>query len=87
MNVSHRPLITTSANKRGGCPCVTAAEVRRHFDGEVDLILDGGRCAMEASTVLDLVRDPPVLLRQGAITRNMIEDVIGIVDEEGSGPQ
>jgi L-threonylcarbamoyladenylate synthase len=87
MNVSYRPLITTSANKHGGRPCVTAEEVKRHFDGEVDLILDGGRCAMAASTVLDLVRNPPVLIRQGVITRNMIEDVIGIVDEEGSGPQ
>jgi len=87
MNVSHRPLITTSANKHGGPPCVTAAEVRRHFDGEIDLILDGGRCAQAASTVLDLMRTPPVLLRQGAITRTLIEDAIGVVDEEGSGPQ
>ncbi len=87
MKVSHRPLITTSANKHGGPACVTAEEVRRQFDGEVDLILDGGRCAMAASTILDLVRDPPVLLRQGAITRTMIEDAIGFVDEEASGRQ
>ena len=71
----------------GGPACVTAEEVRRQFDGEVDLILDGGRCAMAASTVIDLMRDPPVLLRQGAITRTMIEDAIGFVDEEGSGLQ
>lgn len=85
MKVTHCPLITTSANTHGGPPSVTAEEVIRQFDGDVDLILDGGRCTMEASTVIDLLRDPPVLLRQGAITRTMIEDAIGFVDEERSG--
>ncbi len=70
------PLIATSANKHGNPPCVDAQGVLNHFDGEIDLILDGGTCNATVSTVLDLTGDPPILLRQGSVTRKRIDDAL-----------
>ena len=70
------PLIATSANKHGSSPCVDAKDVLNHFDGEVNLILDGGMCNATVSTVLDLTVDLPVILRQGSVTRKRIEDAL-----------
>jgi L-threonylcarbamoyladenylate synthase len=75
------PIIATSANKHGSPPCVDAQGVLRHFDGEVDLILDGGTCNATVSTVLDLTGDPSVLIRQGSVTRKRIEAALGVVGD------
>jgi tRNA threonylcarbamoyl adenosine modification protein (Sua5/YciO/YrdC/YwlC family) len=40
-------------------------EIRERLDGQVDLIIDGGACSIEATSVIDLLGDEPVLLRQG----------------------
>jgi len=73
------PLIATSANVHGSPPCVDAQGVLNNFDGEVDLILDGGTCNAAVSTVLDLTGDSPVLLRQGLVTRKRIEDALSVL--------
>ena len=33
---------------------------------QVDLVIDGGYCGMEATSVIDLSDETPVILRQGA---------------------
>ncbi len=81
MRLSNLPLITTSANKHGAPPCVDARGVVGQLDGEVDLIIDGGRGRTEASTIIDLLREPPVILRRGPVSRESIEGVIGFVEE------
>jgi L-threonylcarbamoyladenylate synthase len=44
----------------------------------VDMILDGGACTVGVeSTILDLSREHPVLLRPGAITIEMLTEVLG----------
>jgi L-threonylcarbamoyladenylate synthase len=78
------PLIATSANKHGSPPCIDAQEVLNHFDGEIDLILDGGTCNTTVSTVLDLTEEPPRLLRQGAVPRKRIEAALGVVEDASS---
>ena len=46
-------------------------------EGRIPLILDGGECLVGLeSTVLDLTRGEPVILRPGGITRDMIESVL-----------
>ncbi len=71
------PLVATSANPSGG-PEVTDGEgAREGFDGLVDLILDGGKISGSASTVLDLSSAPAKLLREGPVTREEIEGVLG----------
>jgi L-threonylcarbamoyladenylate synthase len=68
-----------SANKFGHVSPTTAAHVQSEF-GPGLLVLDGGPCPVGIeSTILDLSRGMPVLLRPGAITREQIAEVIGAV--------
>jgi L-threonylcarbamoyladenylate synthase len=68
-----------SANRFGHVSPTTAGHVRAEF-GEALLVLDGGPCPVGIeSTILDLSRGVPVLLRPGAITREQIAEVIGEV--------
>jgi L-threonylcarbamoyladenylate synthase len=67
------PLAATSANLSGHPSPVTAQEVQAELGGRIELILDGGRCPGGIpSTVLDLTRDPPIVLRTGAIAAEEI---------------
>ena len=69
-----------SANTLGR-PSPTAAEhVLQDLDGKIDMILDGGSVEIGLeSTILDMTVDPPMILRPGAITLDMLEQVIGDV--------
>jgi L-threonylcarbamoyladenylate synthase len=60
------PLATTSANRHGQAPLVSAEEVRAEF-GDSVAVLDGGRCDGAPSTVVDVCDGPPRLLRQGGV--------------------
>ncbi len=73
-----RPIIGTSANISGKPNPLTAEEVSRQLDGQVDLIIDGGRCpgGME-STVVDVTGEVPVILRRGIISEQEIKKVCG----------
>jgi tRNA threonylcarbamoyl adenosine modification protein (Sua5/YciO/YrdC/YwlC family) len=42
-----------------------AEEIRERLQKSLDLIIDGGACSMEPTTVIDLTSDEPVLVRQG----------------------
>jgi tRNA threonylcarbamoyl adenosine modification protein (Sua5/YciO/YrdC/YwlC family) len=42
-----------------------AEDIRARLDKQVDLVIDGGACAMEPTTVIDLTGDAPLLVRQG----------------------
>ena len=42
-----------------------AEDIRERLAKQLDLIIDGGACAMEPTTVIDLTGDEPVLVRQG----------------------
>ena len=44
ISAAGRSLAAPSANRSGRVSPVTAAHVARDFAGEIDLILDGGRC-------------------------------------------
>jgi len=70
------PIVGTSANLSNSPSAITAAEVREQLDGAVDLVVDGGRCpgGIE-STVVDLTGRVPVILRQGAVTEEKIQQV------------
>jgi L-threonylcarbamoyladenylate synthase len=66
-----------SANRFGHVSPTTAQHVRDEFGPDL-LVLDGGACAVGLeSTILDLSRGHPVLLRPGAVTREQIAAVIG----------
>jgi L-threonylcarbamoyladenylate synthase len=66
-----------SANKFGHVSPTTAQHVRDEF-GEALLVLDGGACDVGLeSTIVDLSRGAPVLLRPGAVTREAIAEALG----------
>ncbi|MBX3663719.1 MAG: threonylcarbamoyl-AMP synthase [Burkholderiales bacterium] len=46
-------------------PHTDAAEIRDRLEHQVDLVLDGGSCGIEPSTVVDLSGPSPVLVRAG----------------------
>ncbi len=71
-----RPLVGTSANISGQPPALTADEVRQRLGERIDFIIDGGKCpGGKESTVLDITREPPVVLRQGIIPSHDIDRV------------
>ncbi|SFW36543.1 L-threonylcarbamoyladenylate synthase [Nitrosovibrio sp. Nv17] len=46
-------------------PLSDAEEIRDRLEHHVELVLDGGACSLDMSTVIDLTGDEPVLVRQG----------------------
>lgn len=73
-----RPLAAPSANISGQPAPVTAREVFEGLNGRVKIILDGGKCAVGvSSTVLDLSRGVPKILRRGAISAEAIQKILG----------
>lgn len=75
------PLATTSANLTGHPDPQTAQEVADYLEGRIDLIVDGGRCPGGIpSTVVDLTRTPPVVVRPGAISREQLEQELTRLD-------
>lgn len=70
-------LATTSANLSGRPSPSTAEEVLADLQGRIPLLLDGGRCAGGvASSIIDLVSDPPVLVRPGALSLETLREVV-----------
>jgi L-threonylcarbamoyladenylate synthase len=68
------PITGTSANRSGQPSCSTAEEVMETVGEDIDLILDGGRTPGEkGSTVLDVTLDPPVVVREGIVSREELE--------------
>src|SRR3954462_3222497 len=71
-----------SANKFGHVSPTTAQHVRDEF-GPGLLVLDGGACDVGLeSTIVELSRGAPVLLRPGAIGRDELARVIGTTPRE-----
>jgi len=67
-----------SANRFGKVSPTTADHVAADLGGDVDLIVDGGPCAVGVeSTIVDLSSDRPAILRPGAVTREAVEEAIG----------
>lgn len=47
-------------------PMTDANEINQHLGPQVDIVIDGGFCGMEPTTVVDMTEDTPAILRQGA---------------------
>jgi len=72
------PIVGTSANLSGKPSPLTADEVYTQLGDKVDLIIDGGKCpGGKESTIVDLTRETPIVLREGAISREELEGVCG----------
>ena len=71
-----------SANRFGAVSPTTATAVELEladFLSENDQILDGGSCLVGVeSTIINCTQNKPSILRPGAVTKEMIEDTLGI---------
>ena len=66
-----------SANTSGRPSPTTAEHVSEDLSGKIDMIIDGGSVDIGLeSTILDMTVNPPMILRPGAITAEMFEEVI-----------
>jgi L-threonylcarbamoyladenylate synthase len=73
------PITGTSANISGEKEIEDPEEVISSFSGKVDLIVDGGRTEGGLpSTVVDLSSPKPVILREGAVPRSILEEYLQV---------
>ena len=71
------PIVAPSANTSGRPSPTTAVHVWEDMNGRIPLILEGGECQVGLeSTILDLTGEVPMILRPGAITQEMLEEVL-----------
>jgi L-threonylcarbamoyladenylate synthase len=67
------PIAAPSANRFGRVSCTRAEHVASELGNRVDLILDGGQCAVGLeSTIIDLSGQRPAILRPGAVTAEQV---------------
>jgi L-threonylcarbamoyladenylate synthase len=67
-----------SANRFGKVSPTTADHVRAELGAEVDLVLDGGPCAVGVeSTIVDLTSPHPRILRPGGVPKEDVVRVLG----------
>lgn len=83
------PLAVSSANLTGQPAATTATAAEAMLGDTVEVYLDGGESATVASTIVDATRliapgGRLSILREGAISREQIRDVIGDLLEEGA---
>lgn len=83
-------LAAPSANRFGRISPTTADAVREELGATVDLVLDGGQCAVGVeSTIIDVSTEIPVILRPGMVTKAEIEAVLqqSILTEQKNSPR
>ncbi|MEZ0320176.1 MAG: L-threonylcarbamoyladenylate synthase [Pyrobaculum sp.] len=74
------PIAGPSANKAGRPSPTSAQHVVEDLGDAVDLVVDGGETFFGVeSTIIDLTRRPPVLLRPGPFTVEELEKIFGPV--------
>lgn len=86
------PLAAPSANLFGRPSPTRALHVLEDLDGRIDAVLDGGPTTVGVeSTIVDVSRTPPRLLRPGGLAADAIEAVLGerlvLLAPDGRGPQ
>ncbi|MGZ5819683.1 MAG: Sua5/YciO/YrdC/YwlC family protein, partial [Burkholderiaceae bacterium] len=46
-------------------PLTDPEQIRDHLERQIELVIDGGACSLEPTSVIDLSGEEPVLIRQG----------------------
>ena len=71
------PIVGTSANISGKPTLISAEDVRSELGKSVDLVIDAEPAPNgRESTVIDLAGDIPVVLREGALSRAKIAEIV-----------
>jgi L-threonylcarbamoyladenylate synthase len=73
------PMAVSSANISGRPPASTAEEAQEQLGDSVAVYLDGGSSGDPVpSTMVDLTSGEPVVLREGAVSREAVAKVLGL---------
>lgn len=84
------PIAAPSANRFGRVSATRADHVIEELAGRVDLILDGGSCAVGLeSTIIDVSGSSPAILRPGAVTAEQVAEVLklGVAAPSANAPR
>ncbi len=74
LQLAQMPVVAPSANVAGQKPAVTAEEVLEQFSGQIDALLDAGKCKYEEnSTVVKIGKKGLNILRQGVYSQSQLE--------------
>ncbi|MGH7493242.1 MAG: L-threonylcarbamoyladenylate synthase [bacterium] len=88
IRAAQKPLAAPSANPFGYLSPTTAQHVAEQLGDRIDMILDGGPCAVGVeSTILDLSGENPRLLRPGGLALETLEQAIGKIEALRPDPQ
>ena len=75
------PIAAPSANSSGKPSPTRASHVEFDLNGKIDMIIDGGAAEWGLeSTIVDVSGEVPMILRPGAVTKEMMEKVVGTVE-------
>ena len=78
LNTFGSAIAAPSANRYGQVSPTSAQDVEEELGESISLILDGGRCSVGIeSTIVDLSRAKPRVLRPGKITQEQLHSVLG----------
>jgi L-threonylcarbamoyladenylate synthase len=78
INQAKMPIAAPSANPSNYISPTTAGHVAKSFAGQLEMILDGGKCSVGIeSTVLSLVSEHPMILRPGTVTKEELSVLLG----------
>ena len=69
------PLLVPSANRSGEKPCLDSEEVKKVFGDEVAYVVEGKANLEKPSTIVDLTKESPFILREGPIS---LEDILKV---------
>ncbi len=75
-NLLNQPLISTSANISSHPTCRSGIEAFAMMDGRVDLVLDGGVCAGQGATTVDITEPAWKMIKTGAVEEKEIADCL-----------
>ena len=76
INLLNQPLIATSANMSGRPTCHSGIDVFGTMDGRVDLVLDGGVCAGQGATTVDITEPAWRVIKTGAVGAKEIAECL-----------
>ena len=77
VELSGVPIAAPSANISGEPSGTNLQEIMKHFEGKVDYCIDGGNSELGlASTIVQVIDDKPMILRQGSITLEQINKTL-----------
>lgn len=73
------PLAAPSANISGKPSSIRLSDIKRDFESKVEAFIDGGVCKKKvSSTIVKVVDEKLVILREGAVKENEIRDIFDL---------